>query len=332
MDLKTNTLIKKANNIFLQNFPAETCFERAVFFSWYCKIRDCKYCYMSTQPDIKLAKKPAVRSKESLLAEVLLSKKLGWQFGFFSGGIDAFTQADFFKLLKLVYAVNKRKIWLNIGPLPEKQLKKYKPYTKGVVGSIETINPRVHKKVCPSKPIEPYEEMFESALKLKMKTAMTIILGLGETKKDFLNLADFIKKYKISKIHFYGLNPQKGTPFEKSKPPSMEYQAWWIAKTRIEFPKLDIQAGIWQDRIDYVSLLLKAGANSISKFPALKCFNRDAAKELEIQVVLAQRIFKGSLTTMPNLDWEQEIEALKLSKELKKKVLQKLLLYLKKMV
>ena len=40
---------------------------------------------MSTQPE----NKSAVRSKESLLAELLICKKLGWEIGFVSGGIGS---------------------------------------------------------------------------------------------------------------------------------------------------------------------------------------------------------------------------------------------------
>ena len=37
--------------------------------------------------------------------------------------------------------------------------------------------------------------MFETAHELKLQTAMTFIVGLGETREDFPLLADVIKKY-----------------------------------------------------------------------------------------------------------------------------------------
>ena len=96
-----------------------THFERAIFFSWYCGIRDCTYCYMSTQPDSK----KAVRSKESLLAELLLCKKLGWEIGFISGGVGAFSGTKFKDLLEDMYKVSGEKFWLNIGALGNDELK-----------------------------------------------------------------------------------------------------------------------------------------------------------------------------------------------------------------
>lgn len=303
-----------------------TNFERAVFFSWYCSTADCKFCYMSTQPK---GQKMAVRSFASILAEFILCKKLGWDIGFLSGGHNAYAATDFLEMLKLIKKTINEKIWINIGPIKKRDLIKFRPYIKGVVASIETINPKVHDIVCPSKPIKPFEKMLEEALKLKLKTAMTIILGLGENINDFERLKDFIKKYKISKIHFYGLNPQKGTIFEKSSPPKKEYMAEWIKLTRKESPKIDIQAGIWLDRVYYVSDLLKAGANSISKFPALRHFGSKYAREIERQAKIAGRKFRGTLTEFKRFDVDKEIKRLKLVKSLKEKVKNKLELYLK---
>jgi len=305
----------------------KTHFERAIFFSWYCGIRDCKYCYMSTQPDSK----KAVRSKESLLAELILCKKLGWEIGFISGGMGAFSQGKFLDLLKDMNKVSGEKFWLNIGALSKGDLKEYLPYAKGVVGSIETANKEIHSKVCPSKPMEPYFEMFENALELGLKNGITIILGLGESIEDFNSFKEIVKKYKISKVHFYGLNPQKGTIFENSDPPSAEYQAEWIKKTREEFPEMDIQMGIWVDRVDRIAELLNAGADSISKFPILKKFGSKEALEIENQASIAGREFEGSLSKLPSLDWDKEVDKLDLDSELKEKIKFKLKQYLKKM-
>ena len=173
--------------------------------------------------------------------------------------------------------------------------------------------------------------MFENASKLGLKNAMTIILGLGENIEDFEELKRIVRKYSITKIHFYGLNPQKGTIFENSNPPSAEYQAEWIRKTRQEFPEMDIQCGIWVDRVNRIAELLKAGANSISKFPILKKFGSKEAKEIENQARKAGFEFKGTLTNLPEIDWNREIDDLNIDENLKEKVKVKLKLYLKNM-
>ncbi|MBI2151345.1 radical SAM protein [Candidatus Woesearchaeota archaeon] len=324
---EVETIIEKAELIYAQNFPAITCFERAIFFSWGCIIGDCTFCYMSTQP---AEKKPTEtkRSTESILAEFILAKNLGWDIGFFTGGIGVFTPSEIEFLLRSAVEITEEKIWLSVGALSTPLIKKYLPYIKGVVGSTETINPVLHKKVCPSKPLQPYEKMFVEAKKLNLLTAMTFIVGMGEVNSDLTLLIDFIKKYQIDKIHVYGLIPQEGTMFQCHKPPTKEEQAWWIAQLRIACPKLDIQCGVWEDRMERVSYLLKAGANSVSKFRATALFGTSVARELELQAKKAGRQFQGTVTKLPDIDWNKEVEKLSFDSTLKKNILRKLNEYL----
>ncbi len=324
--MELNTLLDKANKVYLDNFPNEVCFERAIFFSWGCNIGDCAYCYMSTQPKDKPLKMSR-RSFASLFAETILAKNLGWNIGFISGGTGVFSDEEMGFMLKTISQIV-GKVWLNIGSLSKEQITMFKPYIKGIVGSIETVNPELHDKVCPSKPIKPYEEMFQEAQKQNLSCAMTFIVGLGEKKEDFPLLEQFIKKYNITKIHVYGLNPQKGTPYENSSPPTKEDQAWWIANLRLNFPKLDIECGIWEDRLDYIPTLLRAGSNSISKFKATKLFGTKIAKEFERQAKLTGRKFNGTLITLQDIGWDKEIGILEVDEDMKSEIKIKLDQYL----
>lgn len=323
-------LIEKAEQIYSKNFPPTTIFERAIFFSWGCTIGDCTFCYMSTQPADKPPRETK-RSAESIFAEFILAKHLGWEIGFFTGGIGVLKPDELEFLLKAALEITGDKIWLSVGPVPKPLLLRYLPYIKGVVGSTETINPELHKIVCPSKPLAPYEKMFEVARELNLQRAMTFIVGMGETKDDFMLLEDFIFKYGIDKIHIYGLIPTKGTMFEHTVPPTAQEQAWWIAQLRIAFPRLDIQCGIWEDRAEYLPLLLQAGANSISKFQAIKLFGGPQAQEIEAQAIQAGRHFLGTLTILPSVDWMQEVEKLSFNSTLKEKIKVKLKEYVGKM-
>jgi biotin synthase-like enzyme len=316
-------LMEQAQKIYAKNFPPKTCFERAIFYSWGCNIGDCAFCYMSAQPKEKNPKETK-RSKESILAELILARNCGWDIGFVTGGVGVYNPDEFEEILKLIHTAFKEKVWISLGALPRPILERYKPYIRGVVGSTETINPELHKIICPSKPLEPYEKMFEEAKKLGIQRAMTMILGMGETKGDFVYLKNFIEKYDISKIHIYSLKPRKGTPLEQEKIPSKEEQAWWIAQLRIHFPTLDIQCGVWYDRLDRLSFLLKAGANNVSNFQATKLFGTSYAEELEQQVHLSGRTFKGTLTKLPNIDWEKEVDLLELDEKLKERIKKKL--------
>jgi biotin synthase-like enzyme len=319
------SIIAQAEQVYRQHFPAESCFERAIFFSWYCSIKNCAFCYMSTQNTTKKAR----RSMASLLAETLLCKRLGWDIGFVSGGHDAYTTVEFEKVLRLLSGAAGEKLWINVGALGQEELERFRPLVKGVVASIETVNSDIHKKVCPSKPVAPFERMLDRSGRLGLKKAITIILGLGETADDFALLRDFVSRHGIQKIHFYSLNPQKGTVFEKAGRPPAQYQAEWIARTRLAFPTMDIQAGIWLDCTDRVGMLLRAGANSVSKFPALKRFGSEEARNIERQANAVGRRFIGSLSSLPEWDVQQSLRAV--PQELREHVAVKLAQYLRGM-
>jgi len=330
LTVETEQLIKQAELIYKQNFPLTTCFERGMFYSWGCGIQDCAFCYMSTQPKDKNPKETK-RSKESILAEFLLARELGWHIGFFTGGIGVFHPDEVEEFLKLITQVFGQKIWISLGALPKPLLIRYQPYLEGVVGSTETINLELHKIICPSKPLEPYQKMFLAAKELNMQTAMTLILGMGETKEDLELLKEFIRVHSISKIHIYGLKPREGTPLGNAPIPTADWQAWWIASLRIAFPTLIIQCGIWEDRLERVSLLLRAGANAVSNFRATKLFGTPLAHELEHQAVLAGRQFEGTLTVLPDIDWDAKVTALNIDDQLKERIKEKIKQYLEVM-
>lgn len=291
-------LIKEANEVYLRNFPAETRFNRAIFISWYCAVGDCDFCFMSTQKHKIADPKMAKRSLHSILAEAYLCKKLGWGIDFLSAGYGVYNTAELIEVCKRVAEIYGEKVWLNVGVLGRNQLEALRPYVKGICGAIETVNREVHKKVCPSKPIAPYLQMFNEAK--GFEKAITIIVGLGETLDDVEELFRMIESNDISRVNFYALNPVKGTRY--SQGPSPDYYAKWIASTRIRFPKINIAAGIWVDKVGWISLLLKAGANSITKFPAIKLFNSEYAKAIEEEAKTVGRKFLGTLSDLSYVD------------------------------
>ena len=278
----------------------KTWFERAIFFSWYCGKGDCKFCYMSTQKDKIKNPRLARRKKESLLAEAAICKACGWKVEFLSGGYESYDVDELVELTREIYEITKQKQWLNVGVLKKGELEKFKPYIEGVCGAVECINPKLHDKLCPSKPVSEIIGMFKACDELGLKKSMTIIVGLGEAEKDIPLLIDFIRKHKISKITFYALNPHPETIFKKG--PSTDYYVKWIKGARKEFPDLHIVAGSWVNRLPEISKLLGAGADAITKFPSIKLFNSKFAKEIENQARIAGRKFEGTMTKMPRID------------------------------
>ena len=78
--------IAKAFNITEKYFDSIDI-ERAIFLSYHCDLRDCKFCYMST---IKSNSKKGLRSVESIFAEAFLLKMTNFKVEFLSSGYGAY--------------------------------------------------------------------------------------------------------------------------------------------------------------------------------------------------------------------------------------------------
>ncbi len=322
--------INDANRTYSENFPPVTWFGRCIFLSWYCDLGTCAFCFRSTiKHRIKHASS-AKRSKASIIVDALIGKNLGWRIEFLTGGYRIFSFEEQLEICRLVSKVYGHKIWVNLGSIDKEQLRRMERYVEGVCASIECVDPVLHNKICPDKPMEPYSKMLKEAKERGFKTSCTIVIGLGERQSDFETLASFIEEHQLDRITFYALKPVRGTPYTKS--PEPEEYAWWIAQTRIRFPRLKIMAGLTPQRSsDYAGLLLRAGANALTKFPAVKRFGTTQAAEIEKQAKEADRQFIGSLTELPEVDWDAEVERLELDQELATQVKTKLTQYLHKM-
>ena len=324
-------LLEQANKVYLDNFPKEIFFERAIFFSWYCSLGDCTFCYMSLNKE-KQDPKKARRSFASILAEAIICKVMNWKIEFISGGYESYSKEEIKFLLKTISEIHGKKLWVNIGTLSKSELENLKDYVEGYAGTIETVNWDVRKKVCPSKKLKPILKTFQHCSELNISNAMTIILGIGETIEDFSNLEKFIKEYNISRITFYALNPHQGTPFKE--PPTKEYVAQWIAKTRLAFPKIYIIAGAWLDKIDYYPLFVCAGANGITKLPIIRKFASNELKILKKSIKQDGRTLNGFFDVLPEIDIDKLVQELNndiFSSELKTKIKLKLESYFNQM-
>ena len=308
-----------------------TCFERAIFISWYCSKRDCAFCYLSSRKHTQQDPIKDRRSLQSILAEAQICKACGWKVEFISGGCDTYSDKELLNIIKQVYKITKQKQWLNLGILNEKQMKLFKPYIEGVCGTVECITPKLRDEICPSKPLGEIEEMFELATKLNIKKTITLILGLGETINDFKHLESLIKKHDLDRITFYRLKPQKDTLFENKPVITSKYYTEWIKLTRKSFPKIKIVAGSWLTHLNEIHLLLNAGADSITKFPSIRKFNTSYAKTIENEAKLAKRKFTGTLTKLPDINWDNEVDKLDLDKDLKEQTKSTLKQYIKRM-
>lgn len=334
--MEFDKLLELADKTYKENFDCKVWFGRCIFLSWYCDVGTCKFCYRATQKSRIIHAENARRSLASVIVEAILAKKLGWRIEFLTGGYKIYPNYEILQIVKTVSEVYGSKIWLNLGVISKEDIEKFRPYVKGIVSSIETINPKLHDIVCPDKKIQPYEEMFSYCD--GFYKSITIVIGLGETKDDFPRLEQFIRKHNLSRLTFYALKPIKGSIYTKG--PGTKDYVWWIAKTRIAFPKLEIIAGTTYKRVcetesvdtkNEVYLLIKAGANAITKFPATKKFNTKAAQKIEDEIIKAGRMFVSTLTKMPDIMWDNEIDIIDIDSRLKEDMQKVMRNYVKRM-
>ncbi len=293
-------LLQQSNKITLESHGNAVTLERAIFLSWYCEKGDCAFCYMSSQkPKIKDPQK-ARRTVESVLAEAELTRRMGWNIEFLSGGYGLFKTPEIKKISQEIYSITGKPVWLNLGITNE--LEGFGDEIAGITGAVEVANPELHQKICPSKSLEDITAMLELAGDLGFKKAITIILGLGEEPEDTEYIWKMIEDLKIDRVTFYSLNPHKDTLYENSPQPASLYYAGVVAATRIKFPSLEIVAGTWVDNLANIGPLLLAGANGITKFPLFKMYGTRHGKRVEEEVKWAGRELQGTFTDLKRLD------------------------------
>lgn len=299
-------LIQKANEVTLKKHGNSVTLERAIFLSWWCDKGDCAFCYMSSQkPKISDPKK-ARRNISSILAEAELVKRIGWNVEFLSGGYGSFSTQEIKNISRRILEITGKPVWLNVGITRE--LEQYGEEIRGITGAVETANPELHQRICPSKPLEDIEAMLDTAGDMGFEKAITIILGLGETPEDLKYLFELIENLGIDRVIFYSLNPHKDTVYENSSQPASFYYAAMMAATRIKYPEMEIIAGTWIDNLANIGPLLLSGANGLTKFPLFKMYGSSYGRRVEEEVKWAGRTLIGSFTDMQRLSKRKIID------------------------
>ena len=296
-------LIKKANETTLKNHGNLITLERAVFLSWWCDKGDCAFCYMSTQKEKIKDPQKARRNINNIFAEAEMCKRLDWNIEFLSGGYESFTTQEIKNIAEKIKNITGDGVWLNTGITDE--LSEYESEIKGITGAVEVANPKMHKKVCPSKKLDDISNMLDVAGDLGFKKAITIILGLGETLEDVGYIIDYIKEHKIDRVIFYSLNPHKETIYANSSQPASLYYAQVVSQIRLAFPDIEIICGTWIDNLANIGILILSGANGITKFPLFKMFGTKYGKRVEEEVKWAGRELKGTFTDKTKLGPEK---------------------------
>ncbi|MCD7781910.1 MAG: radical SAM protein [Methanosphaera sp.] len=295
-------LLAESDRITRKVHGKSVSLERAIFLSWWCEKGDCKFCYMSSQKDRIDEPEKARRHVKGIYAEAELTKRMGWNIEFLSGGYGIYTSEEIREISQTIYDITDNPVWLNIGITDE--LDQYGDEIVGITGAVETANPQFHDVVCPSKSLNDIKNMLVQAGELGFKKAITIIIGLGEKVEDLNDLFSLIEELDIDRIIFYSLNPHPDTEYNLTPQPASLYYASIVATVRIRFPNIEIITGTWTDNLANIGVLLKAGSNGLTKFPLFKMYGNRYGKRVEEEVYWADRDLVGSFSDMDRLDQE----------------------------
>lgn len=298
-------LLIEANKITERIHGKDISLERAIFLSWWCEKGDCKFCYMSSQKDRIKNPEKAKRHVKGIYAEAELTKRMGWNIEFLSGGYGVYSTSELKEICETIYDITDNPVWLNIGITDE--LDQYDDEIVGVTGAIETANPEFHNYVCPSKSIDDIKKMLNQAGELGYKKAITIIIGLGEEIEHLNDLFDLIEELDIDRIIFYSLNPHPATEYHLTPQPASLYYASIVAAVRIRFPNIEIITGTWTDNLANIGVLLKAGSNGLTKFPLFKMYGNRYGRRVEEEVKWADKNLKGSFSDLSLLEKENNL-------------------------
>ncbi len=270
---------KLAFEVFKRNHKLEYKFARAIFGSWFCSIKDCKFCFLSTQKNAKAFY--SKRRIESIIAEAIIIKELNADLENFTGGVLGNDYSELIKITKLLYFIFKEPIWINLNIIPLKVWDEIKQYVKGLVVSTETFNERLHKFVAPSKPLNVAEKVYDFLDSEKKEKGATLIIGLGETWKDIKKTNEFLNTWEINQLNLYGLKPIKGTIYENKVIPPLPYFLFWLSSLRIENPRMIISASKSFRYINEYFSFFKTGANYYSKLRFFHYFNKLGFKKFD---------------------------------------------------
>lgn len=178
--------------------------------------QNCKYCAQSTHYNTEIYTHPLVSIDEVKRAAIESRENGAINFAIVTSGKTPDEAKDFDELLKMIEEINALglKSCASIGILNEEQAKKLaKAGLKRFHHNINTCK-SYHNKICTT---HTYEDRINTCKFVKeqgMELCCGVIIGMGETIEQRIEMALELAKIKPNSIPVNILTPIKGTPFE----------------------------------------------------------------------------------------------------------------------
>lgn len=268
-DMDLNELIEKASKVTKENFSNEVEVCSIISARTGKCSENCKYCSQSLHNHADIVCHPLL-SVDEVYQSALKAKENGaTRFCIVTSGRSEQGE-DFDKILEMIKAVASIPdihCCASLGLLDENQIKKIKE--AGVERFNHNINTskNYHSKICTTHTFDDRIKTVKTLVKNGIEACTGVILGMGETKEDRIDMALSLAELNPKTVPINVLNPIKGTPLENYGDKITEEDVLrTICVFRIAMPKAILRyAGGRKTRLSQETqkLGLKAGINGM---------------------------------------------------------------------
>ena len=258
---------------------------------------NCKYCSQSIHNHAEIKCHPLLDVEDVKSAALRAKENGASRFCIVTSGRSE-SGRDFEKILEMVRAVasiDGIHCCASLGLLTEEQIKQIKK--AGVERFNHNINTskNYHKEICTTHNYEDRINTVKLLMKNGIEACTGVILGMGETREDRLEMALSLAELNPKTVPINILNPIKGTPLESYEDKITEEEIIrTICVFRILLPKVILRyAGGRTSRLskEMQELGFRAGINGMLSGDYLTTKGADAAEDLEM---LAEMDLKNS--------------------------------------
>lgn len=215
-DKTVEELVEKAHRVTRKHFNKTVEFCSIISAKTGACSEDCKYCSQSAHNHSEIVNHPMLSVEEVKKAALSAKENGATRFGIVTSG-KKLSGKDFETVLEMIKAVSSiegMQCCCCLGILDEEQMKAIKE--AGCTRYNHNINTSkdYYKQICTT---HTFEDRVKTA-KLAKLTGMTdctgVIIGMGESREDRINMALTLKELKTDSVPINFLDPIKGTPLE----------------------------------------------------------------------------------------------------------------------
>jgi len=263
-------LVSLSEKITKENFPKKEIEVCSIISAKTGKCpENCKYCSQSIHNHADIFCHPLLKVEEVKQAALRAKENGASRFCIVTSGRSA-SGSDFEKILKMIRAVasiDGIHCCASLGLLNEEQIKKIKE--AGVERFNHNINTsrNYHKEICTTHNFEDRINTIKLLVKHGIEACAGVILGMGETRADRVDMALSLAKLNPKTVPINVLNPIKGTALEGFVDKITEEEVIrTICIFRIAMPKAILRyAGGRETRLskEIQKLGLRAGINGM---------------------------------------------------------------------